>query len=41
MHPNTFLETYWGMDLNPQIFVAMSFAPQYDDRFNKVIAPAI
>ncbi len=41
MHPNAFLETYWGMDLKPQIFVAMSFAPQYEDRFNQVIAPAI
>ncbi len=41
MYPNAFLETYWGMDLKPQIFVAMSFAPQYDDRFNQVILPAI
>ncbi len=41
MHPNAFLETYWGMDLKPRIFVAMSFAPQYEDRFNQVIAPAI
>lgn len=29
------------MDLKPHIFVAMSFASQYEDRFNQVIAPAI
>ena len=29
------------MELRPQVFVAMSFAPQYQDRFHDVIAPAI
>ena len=29
------------MDLKPQIFVAMSFSPQYVSRFTSVIAPAI
>ena len=29
------------MELLPQVFVAMSFAPQYQDRFDSVIAPAI
>lgn len=41
MHPQTFLKTFWRMELRPQVFVAMCFAPQYEDRFNNVIAPAI
>jgi hypothetical protein len=41
MHPNVFLKTFWRMDLKPQIFVAMSFASRYDDRFKSIIAPAI
>ena len=41
MHPNVFLKTFWRMDLKPQIFVAMSFAPQYMSRFESIIAPAI
>lgn len=41
MYPQTFLRTFWQLELRPQVFVAMSFAPQYTDRFDKVIAPAI
>lgn len=41
MHPQAFLKTFWRLDLRPQIFVAMSFAPQYQSRFDTVIAPAI
>src|SRR5262245_31444103 len=41
MHPQTFLKTFWRMDLRPQVFVAMSFAAQYQGRFEQVIAPAI
>lgn len=41
MHPQAFLKTFWRMELRPQVFVAMSFAPQYDVRYTKVIAPAI
>lgn len=41
MHPNTFLNSFWRLELRPQVFVAMSFAPQYDDRFNNVISKAI
>lgn len=29
------------MELRPQVFVAMNFASQYQDRFDRVIAPAI
>ena len=29
------------MDLKPQIFVAMSFAPQYKSRYDAIISPAI
>jgi hypothetical protein len=41
MHPQAFLQTFWRMELRPQVFVAMSFAPEYQDRFDKVIAPAV
>jgi hypothetical protein len=41
MHPNTFLKTFWQMNLRPQVFVAMSFAEAYKARFDHVIAPAI
>lgn len=41
MHPSAFLKTYWRLDLRPQVFVAMSFAPAYEQRFQKVLKPAI
>lgn len=41
MHPQAFLKTFWRLELRPQIFVAMSFAPQYQRRFENVIVPAI
>ena len=41
MHPQTYLKTFWRLELRPQVFVAMSFAPQYDTRFKQVISPAI
>lgn len=41
MHPQAFLKTFWRMQLRPQVFVAMSFAPEYATRFKEVIEPAI
>lgn len=41
MHPQTYLKTFWRLELQPQVFVAMSFAPEYDTRFKQVIDPAI
>lgn len=41
MHPNLYLQTFWRMDLKPQVFVAMSFDSRYQERFDSVIAPAI
>jgi hypothetical protein len=41
MHPNAFLQTYWRLDLQPKIFVAMSFASAYEQRFQQVFKPAI
>ena len=41
MYPHTFLETLWRLVLRPQVFVAMSFAPQYASRYTDVIEPAI
>ncbi len=41
MNPQLFLQTFWRLELRPQVFVAMSFAAQYDSRFNEIIAPSI
>lgn len=41
MHPQVYLRTFWKQELKPQIFVAMSFAPEAKERFDQVIAPAI
>jgi hypothetical protein len=41
MHPQAFLKTFWRMELQPQVFVAMSFDMQYQSRFKEVIEPAI
>jgi hypothetical protein len=41
MHPQTFLKTFWRLEMRPTVFVAMSFAPQYQTRFDDVLAPAI
>jgi hypothetical protein len=41
MHPNVFLKTFWRLQLKPQIFVAMSFAPKYKSRYETIITPAI
>ena len=41
MNPNTFLKTFWRLELKPQVFVAMTFAPTYQPRYDNVIAPAI
>lgn len=41
MHPNAYLNTYWRLDLVPQVFVAMSFATEYEKRYLNVFKPAI
>lgn len=41
MNPNTFLKTFWQMELKPQVFVAMTFEADYQSRYDEVIAPAI
>jgi len=41
MHPNAFLQTHWRLDLIPQVFVAMSFSPDYERRFKDIFQPAI
>lgn len=41
MHPNVFLRTFWRMELKPQVFVAMSFSPRFQSRFDQIIKPAI
>ena len=41
VYPNTYLRTFWNPDLRHEIFVAMSFAPEFKQRYERVIAPAI
>ena len=41
MHPNTYLKSFWRLELRPEIFVAMSFLDQYRARYEEVIRPAI
>jgi hypothetical protein len=41
MHPRAFLETRWRRKFEPEVFVAMNFAPEYDPRYDDVIAPAV
>jgi len=41
MHPNAYLRTFWQLELRPTIFVAMSLADAYRQRFTKVVEPAI
>lgn len=41
MHPNAFLKAFWRLEVRPEVFVAMSFADDYAERYERVIAPAI
>lgn len=41
MHPRVFLDSFWRNDLKDEVFVAMSFDPRYDDRWNRIFIPAI
>jgi len=41
MHPNSFLRTFWRLEVRPEIFVAMAFDERYAPRFKNVIEPAI
>lgn len=41
MNPQPFLQTFWRLEVKPQVFVAMSFQDKYQSRFENVIAPAI
>lgn len=41
MHPNAFLRAHWRAELRPIVFVAMSFEPRFQRRFENVIAPAV
>lgn len=41
MHPNTFLRSFWRLEIRPEVFVAMSFEDVYRSRFDSAIKPAI
>ncbi len=41
MHPNSFIEQLWRGTEVDRVFVAMSFAPRYESRYNDVFRPSI
>jgi hypothetical protein len=41
MYPNLYLKCFWQTDIRPEVFVAMSFDPTYQHRFEQVIQPAV
>jgi len=41
MHPRVFLDSFWRNDLMSEVFVAMSFDSQHDERWARLIKPAI
>lgn len=41
MHPRVFLDSFWRNDIRNEIFVAMSFDPRFDQRWNAIFRPAI
>ncbi len=41
MHPRVFLDNFWRNDIADEVFVAMSFDPKYDERWDKIFVPAI
>jgi hypothetical protein len=41
MHPHTFYSTLFSHERRDEIFVIMSFAPEFDDRWHRVIEPMI
>src|SRR6185295_15069309 len=41
MYPNTFVHSFWTLNVRRQVFVAMSFHEKFEPRFNEVLAPAI
>lgn len=41
MHPNTYLRTFWRGEVRPSVFVAMGSGGEHDERFTRIIQPAI
>ncbi len=41
MYPRMFLENFWGNNLTNEVFVAMSFKPEFEKRWNRIIKPAV
>jgi hypothetical protein len=41
MHPRAFLDSYWRNDLRDEVFVAMSFAERFRERWDRLFVPAI
>jgi hypothetical protein len=41
MHPRVFLDTFWRNDIRDEVFVAMSFDPCFDERWNHIFRPAV
>jgi hypothetical protein len=41
MYPREFFDTYWRPNLKNEVFVIMSFAPEFDDVWTQAIRPAV
>jgi hypothetical protein len=41
MLPKAYLDAFWRMEFDARVFVAMSFDREYEDRYSKIIAPAV
>lgn len=41
MHPRVFLDTFWRNDIRNEVFVAMSFDPRFDRRWDGIFRAAI
>lgn len=41
MHPRMFLDGFWRADIKYQVFVAMPFGGEFDNRYKNVIEPAV
>ena len=41
MHPRIFLDSFWRNDISNEVFVAMSFKPEFERRWTDIFQQAI
>jgi hypothetical protein len=41
MHPRVFLDSFWRNDIRDEVFVAMSFADAFQQRWDDIVRPAV